>query len=96
MKICKRCGDSPAVFDNKKKNICIVCGNTIFIDKKEDNIYIMICGYGNYGKEVEISAKDIFEATKKGIDIFKKRMIKAKFVEQDGSDISLRIWRIWE
>jgi hypothetical protein len=59
----------------------------------EDNIYIILHGFGSYGKEFTVRAKDIFEAIKKGTDTIKQRMLKQGFKEQDGSDVSLRIWR---
>ena len=63
--------------------------------RKNENMYITLHGYGEYGREIEVRAKNIFEALRKTIKIIKKRMDKKGFNEKDGVDISLRIWRYW-
>ena len=63
--------------------------------KKVLNLYIILHGYGEYGREFEVRAKNIFEALKKATDIIKKRMCKKGFDEKTGCDISLRIWNYW-
>lgn len=64
--------------------------------KKQLNCYFMLHNYGQYGKEIEIRAKNIFEAIKKGTEIMKKKMLNKGFIEEDGVDIALRIWRYWK
>jgi len=63
--------------------------------RKCKNLYIALHGYGEYGKEIEVRARNIFEALNKTVKIIKKRMCKQGFKEKDGVDISLRIWRYW-
>ncbi|MBC8147593.1 MAG: hypothetical protein H8E98_06365 [Bacteroidetes bacterium] len=45
-----------------------------------------------YQYEIEVEAKDIFQASKKAINELKKLMEKDDFKEERGSDISMRIW----
>lgn len=59
--------------------------------ENKNNLYFAIIN-GEY-KTPDFEAKDLFDAVKKAIDLYKKW--KGQIEEVRGSDLSMRVWRVW-